>query len=99
LLPFGRERRSLVATHSIKAPSVALARRLVEVGALLALLVGGPAGVTHAQDVPAATPFDATEDVIQSAAHCDRVVTVSRAAANEATAAADMHRGAANGRP
>ena len=38
---------------------LAHARRLVEVGALLALLVGGAAGVTLAQDVPAATPSPA----------------------------------------
>ena len=44
------------ARAAVTGELLALARRLVEVGALLALLVGGPAGVTHAQDLPAATP-------------------------------------------
>ena len=47
------------ARAAMTSELLALARRLVEVGALLALLVGGPAGVTHAQDVPAATPSPA----------------------------------------
>jgi hypothetical protein len=49
------ERARAAVTSELRA----LARRLVEVGALLALLVGGPAGVTYAQDLPAAPPSPA----------------------------------------